>query len=166
MIHQTALVPTYTTAPNSRINHPLFILSTHITYFFLTFILLFMLVLRNYDPMNTTGKIARLPPTFLSQDQDGTPGFSDKMSFWFSIRYLVLAKKVMAEAENGDLDKQEPPCIGIAANSHISAAPTTVPPASACSVNASNSSKTRPTKKGKPGRQSQSPPNPRPLTPS
>ena len=29
------------------------------------------------------------------------------MSLWFSIRYLVLAKKVMAMAEKGDLDKQE-----------------------------------------------------------
>ncbi|MGB8353975.1 MAG: hypothetical protein WCD79_08830, partial [Chthoniobacteraceae bacterium] len=29
------------------------------------------------------------------------------MSLWFSIRYLVLAKKVMVEAEKGDLDKQE-----------------------------------------------------------
>ena len=51
--------------------------------------------------------------TFLSQGQDGNPGFSDKMSLWFSIRYLVLAKKVMAVAEKGTRKR----CIGCANSS-------------------------------------------------
>lgn len=39
--------------------------------------------------------------------EDGGPEFSDKMALWYAARYLVLAKKVMVNAEKGDLDKQE-----------------------------------------------------------
>ena len=39
--------------------------------------------------------------------ENDSPCFSDKMALWYTARYLVLAKKVIATAEEGDLDKQE-----------------------------------------------------------
>ncbi|MGB8355951.1 MAG: ankyrin repeat domain-containing protein [Chthoniobacteraceae bacterium] len=43
----------------------------------------------------------------VSGGEDGGPAFSEKMALWYAARYLILAKKVMVNAEKGDLDKQE-----------------------------------------------------------
>ena len=44
----------------------------------------------------------------LGSNDDGSPAFADKMALWFSVRYMVMAKNLIASVQNKDLEKQEP----------------------------------------------------------
>ena len=40
-------------------------------------------------------------------NDEGSPAFADKMALWFSVRYMVMARNLIASVQNADLEKQE-----------------------------------------------------------
>ena len=42
------------------------------------------------------------------EEDEGSPAFADKMALWFSVRYMVMARNLIASVQNADLEKQEP----------------------------------------------------------
>ncbi|MGB8356190.1 MAG: ankyrin repeat domain-containing protein, partial [Chthoniobacteraceae bacterium] len=45
--------------------------------------------------------------TEFGNDDEGSPAFADKMALWFSVRYMVMARSLIASVQNADLEKQE-----------------------------------------------------------